>query len=282
MFAWCRIVEGRDMGSKIRIPLLIAALIALVWFTPAISTPLALATQSVTDRFDSRPARDILFIGNSRTYYHDMPYMVRKMADSAHAPEKYKIVMHAPPGLTLKDHWNARSVHELLARRWQYVVIQAQSSEHATEAEDNDFHVYGAKLIAEARASGSMPVLYVGWRYEDSSAYDWDGPDGRTTYYDVIQRSHRQLAGATNTRAVNVGKAWEMLLAERPSFSLYEDGNHPTIYGSYLAALMFYAFFSGQDVNTVTYVPWGVRDGEASMIRKVVQDLHGSGRGLGL
>jgi hypothetical protein len=36
--------------------------------------------------FDKRPVRTILIIGNSRTYFHQMPETVRRMAESAHSP----------------------------------------------------------------------------------------------------------------------------------------------------------------------------------------------------
>src|SRR5215831_19855107 len=118
------------MAAHIR-ALIMAALIGVfVWYTPAVSTPLAHGLQSATDYLDRRPEHTILFIGNSRTSHHDMPFMLRRIADSAHAPELYRIVVHAPGGATLEDHWQAPSVHGLLNQPWRNVIIQAQSSEH--------------------------------------------------------------------------------------------------------------------------------------------------------
>jgi hypothetical protein len=48
------------------------------------------------DNFDSRPARAILILGNSRTSFNDMPDMIRAMADSAHDPQKLEITLDAP------------------------------------------------------------------------------------------------------------------------------------------------------------------------------------------
>ena len=58
------------------------------------------------DYFDSRPSYRILFIGNSRTYYNDMPYMIRDIADSAGAKYKVQATMHALSARSLKDHWD--------------------------------------------------------------------------------------------------------------------------------------------------------------------------------
>ncbi|HEY2136166.1 MAG TPA: DUF4886 domain-containing protein [Xanthobacteraceae bacterium] len=265
------------MASHVRALIMAVLIAAFVWYTPAVSTPLAHAVLSVADRFDSRPERAILFIGNSRTFYHDMPYMVRKVADSAHAPERYRIVVHAPGGATLEDHWNDPSVHALLKQKWRNVVIQAQSSEQVGQAEDDSFHRYGAKLINEARGGGSIPLLYVTWRYSDDFEYYTYRPELRSSYYGIMQQSHQWLADDTGARMVNVGKAWEMLLAERPAFSLYEDGNHPTVQGSYLAALMFYGHFCGRDCGEVSWVPAGVSDKDATLIKNVVRRYYGQG-----
>ena len=85
-------------------------------------------TAYALDVFDSRPARSILFIGNSRTYPFDMPYMVREMADSAGAAEKYQIRVYALPGRSLREHWEDREVQKLLAQKWNDVVLQERSA----------------------------------------------------------------------------------------------------------------------------------------------------------
>jgi len=171
-------------------------------------------------------------------------------------------------------------VHGLLRQKWQNVIIQAQSSEHVNEADDASFHLYGAKLINEARIGGSIPLLYVTWRYSDDFEYYTHRPDLRPRYHNIMQQSHQWLADSTGAGMVNVGKAWEMLLAERPSFSLYEDGNHPTVHGSYLAALMFYGNFCGRDCSEVSYVPAGISAKDAVMIRNVVRRYYGITKGL--
>jgi hypothetical protein len=57
----------------------------LAWFSFFNTAAGREATAYALDAFDSRPARSILFIGNSRTFPYGMPYMVREMADSAGA-----------------------------------------------------------------------------------------------------------------------------------------------------------------------------------------------------
>ena len=259
------------MASHIRASILAVLIAVFVWYTPAVSTPLGHALQSATDYFDRRPEHAILLIGNSRTSHHDMPFMLRRIADSAHAPELYRIVVHAPDGTTLEDHWNSRSVHALLKRRWQNVIIQAQSSEQVSDSDDASFHRFGAELIGEARITGSIPLLFVTWRYADDFGYYDARPELRSSYYEIMQRSHRQLASSTGAGMINVGEAWERLLGEHPTFSLYEDGNHPTVHGSYLAALMLYAGLCGDTCGKVSYAPAAISDADAEQIKDLVR-----------
>lgn len=262
------------MASHVRASIMAALIAVFVWHTPAVSTPLAHAFQSATDYFDRRPLHSVLLIGNSRTSHHDMPFMLRRIADSAHAPELYRIEVHAPDGTTLEDHWNTPSVHALLKQKWRNVIIQAQSSEHVTDNDDASFRRYGAKLIGEARVVGSVPLLFVTWRYADDFDYYNDRPELRSRYYDIMQRSHRWLASSTGSDMVNVGEVWERLLGEHPSFSLYEDGNHPTVHGSYLAALMLYASLCGDTCGEVSYAPAGISAADAEQIKDIVRRYY--------
>jgi hypothetical protein len=70
------------------------------------------------DTVDSRPARAILILGNSRTSFHDMPDMVRAMADSAHDPQKLEITLDAPGGGSFEILWNDGATQRLLKQRW--------------------------------------------------------------------------------------------------------------------------------------------------------------------
>jgi len=80
-----------------------------------------------------------------------------------------------------------------------------------------------------------------------------------------------ELAQATGASMVNVGKVWEELRRAAPKMPLHSDDNHPSIYGSYLCALMFYHFFSRDDLNNVTYVPDGISRADADLLKTAAQ-----------
>lgn len=259
------------MTSNFRALLLASILAAVLALVPAANAPLAASVQTFLDLFDKRLQTTVLFVGNSRTYYNDMPAMVRKIADSAGAPERYRVEMYAPGGRTLADHLADPTVQELLSRHWDRVVFQAQSGEQYSDYWAEKMVGTATQLIKNARGNGAKPVMFVTWRYGDDYAADnvIDAAKNRNMHVNIQDR-HRQLADETGVDLVNVGAVWEDLQSQGLGFSLYDDGNHPSIYGSYLAALMFYANFSGGDVHSVTYIPRGIRPDQADVLKAAV------------
>ena len=234
--------------------------------------------RDAADVFDKRPQETALFIGNSRTFYHHMPDMVRSIADSAGYPNKLEIVMDAEPGVSLKTHMDDPNTQALLAQRWDHVVLQVLSSDQYSAERSGDTWDVAADLIREAQGKGSRPAMFVTWRYTDQCK-DNEGmpksatgisPAGYANMHRNIQEQHARLAASTGVDLVNVGLVWEDLQSRPQSFTLYDDCNHPSIYGSYLSALMFYGYFSKRDVADVTYEPHGISADDAKALRLTV------------
>jgi hypothetical protein len=165
-------------------------------------------------------------------------------------------------------------VRALLAERWDRVILQAQSAEQLGRDRRIDFQLYGSQLIDRARASGSPSSLVVNWTYSEETMreIDWS----RSKAYALIQRDHRILARASKAELINVGTAFRRVEAARPDLELTPDGNHPSMEGTYVYALMVYAHLSGADVRGVRYVPEGVGEAEARQLRELVADYLGS------
>ena len=247
-----------------RILFLVTVLCGLVWASVIKASGRDVAATTL-DLFDRRPSRAILFIGNSRTYPFDMPIMVREMADSAGAAEKYQVRVYALPGRSLREHWQDPKVQDLLAEEWDDVVLQERSGGHYP-AVANEFQNYGTLLVRAVANKGGRPVMFVGWNY--SPALFADAQAGsQSTYYQMIQSDHLRLANETGAQLANVGQVWQSVLNANPPFRLETDGNHPTLHGSYLAALVIYARLSGKGVADVTYRPDGLPEADAKLLR---------------
>jgi len=222
-------------------------------------------TAYALDVFDSRSARSILFIGNSRTYPFDMPHMVREMADSAGAAEKYQIRVYALPGRSLREHWGDPKVRDLLAEEWDDVVLQERSGGHYPDVA-NEFHNYSTLLVRAVASKGGRPIMFVGWNYS-AEIFASAQAGSQSAYYQLIQSDHLRLSQETGVQLANVGQVWQSVLNANPPFRLETDGNHPTLHGSYLAALVIYARLSGKSVADVTYRPDGLPEADAKLLR---------------
>lgn len=261
-----------------RTHVLAVSLVACLAFLPPFNGWPGQAVRFVRDVFDGRPEREVLFVGNSRTFYHAMPDMVRSIADSAGFPEKLHIRMEARPGISLAQHLENPQTRALIARHWDNVVLQVLSSEQYSEQTAGQAWEVAANLIRQIQASGARPAMFVTWRYTDKciankgmpSTADGFSPAGYAAMHLNIQRQHARLAALTGVDLVNVGLVWEALQEQPGSFPLYDDCNHPSIYGSYLSALMFYSYFSGRDVNDVTFRPDEISPEDAAMLRTAV------------
>jgi hypothetical protein len=222
--------------------------------------------QPITAIFDTRPAKRVLFIGNSHTFYHDMPRMVGEIADSAQSPVRFATQQHAIGGARFRDHWNNQDVQLLLKQPWDYVIFQGGSNETTYAQSVGDFHAFGRKLIKAAKATGAHVALYVTWPYRDDYEDMRRYPVLKETMAIDIQKNYRQLAADTGATLVNIGERWQMLRRYEPGMPLYEDGNHATVQGSYLVALMFYGHLSQASLSGVRYIPQGVTPIQAAIL----------------
>ena len=69
----------------------------------------------------------VLFVGNSHTYFNDMPKMVVELAAAAGVERPLHAVMEAPGGAGFVEHLANGRVQEHLSRsQWDYVVLQDQ------------------------------------------------------------------------------------------------------------------------------------------------------------
>jgi hypothetical protein len=128
-------------------------------------------------------------------------------------------------------------------------------------------------LADAAKISAGRPNLVVGWPY-DSEEYDRDdyagAGFGRSEHLALIREMHARLASDANMSRINVAGPWELIRQSHPSIKLTSDGNHPTVAGTYLYALVVYAQLSNGPVAGVAYVPEELSADEAKALRDAV------------
>jgi hypothetical protein len=163
----------------------------------------------------------VLFIGNSLTYTNDLPAMVEALARLA-GDTHLQVASVAFPDFALEDHWNEGTAPRWLRdKAWEFVVMQQGSS--ALPASQQNLRTWTAQFAPIIRASGAEPVLLMVWPQQD-----------RLFDFVNVLDSYRNAAASVNGIFVPAGDAWT---AYNNYNALYSDGLHPTVSGTYLAAL---------------------------------------------
>lgn len=164
----------------------------------------------------------ILFIGNSHTYFNDMPQMV---ADRFRG-EGYdcEVTMLAHGGWFLEQHVQEPDVRfNILCGHYDYVVLQEHS--HPFGPEERFFGAVRT-LNAWIREAGSRPVIYMTWARKDEEC-----EQARMTAV------HRAVAEEIDALLASVGERWWGYRNSHPEIEMYyEDGAHASESGSAFAA----------------------------------------------
>jgi hypothetical protein len=191
----------------------------------------------------AKPVR-VLFIGNSYTYFNNLPDVFAKLVDASHL-KKTDYAMQAPGGWRLKDHWDKGQARQAIqSQKWDYVVLQDQSQlgdEHVIDGKprittDENFYPTAIEMAKAIQTAGAIPVFYLTWAkkavFEDQA---------------MLDNAYFRAAKETKSIVAPVGVAWAEVRSKNPGIELYiEDGSHPSPAGTYLAACVFYATIIGR------------------------------------
>ncbi len=182
----------------------------------------------------SKDTLRVLFVGNSYTYFWNLPQTVQTMASADKA-----VVLIARQstagGTTWKQHWEGdkglESRKHITEGTWDFVVLQ----NHSLSTLDNldQFMEYGGKFINLVKAQGATPILYMTWARAHNPLMQ-----------SKISEGYRALGEKHGVEVVPIGEIWEKSRQLRPNLTLYDpDGSHPSTIGTYLTACAFYSFF---------------------------------------
>ena len=165
----------------------------------------------------------VLFIGNSLTYTNDLPGMFVALARQV-GSDRVQAAGIAFPDFALEDHWNEGSARRALREHdWEFVVMQQGSS--ALPANQVNLRTWAAQFTPEIRAAGAVPVLFMVWP-----------TTSRLGDFPAVLQSYRDAASAVDGIFAPAGDGWTAFGSLQ---GLYRpDGLHPSVAGTYIAALV--------------------------------------------
>ena len=197
-----------------------------------------------------------LFIGNSFTYYNDMPKIAENIAKNlgydltcdsvtvgSHTLEQY-----ADP----TDEYG-KIVDEKLksSTKYNYIILQEQSTRSYTHFDSFDKAVSTLKTNINEYQNNAEISLYETWGFEEgASANKWTIPQME----EEICSKYDSVANKYNLSVHYVGKAFSEVYENHPEINLYaEDKKHPSYEGSYLSALVHIGTMFNCDVRSTSF-----------------------------
>ena len=188
-----------------------------------------------TKSFAQKDTLRVLFVGNSYTYYSNLPKLVSDL--SKNTSTFIQTRMSAIGGARLKYHYNQErglKTKEIIKKgNFDIVVLQEQSMGTLTNKEE--FLYYSKKLSDLIKKHGAKPYFFTTWSREKT-------PETQKT----ITKVYKEAAEQNNGVPVLVGDVWKLAKRKQPSIKLYaDDGSHPNSLGTLLTASIFLKKFIG-------------------------------------
>ena len=206
--------------------------------------------------------KEVLFIGNSYTYYNNLPDLVKQIALSFGDSLIYD--SSTPGGSNFNSHTtNTQTLSKINQQQWDYVVLQSQSQEPSFSPAQvaNDTYPYAEILVDSIYANSSCtePLFFMTWGRKYGDQQNCAAYPPICTYLGMQQRlreSYLEMAFNDSASCAPVGMAWKKSIAIDSTLNLYSsDNSHPSIYGSYLAACTFYASIFKKSAVGSSYWP---------------------------
>jgi hypothetical protein len=153
--------------------------------------------------------------------------------------------------------------HALTLENWDYITVQQVSQDSGIPSTYEPYISYIINFIKE-KCPNAKIVLHRTWAYDDLSDHGGFANYGndRKNMFECIVKTTEQIAEKYGLPIIKVGNAVEKareLDEFKPitgKLNINRDGFHLSLdYGRYLAGLVFYKFFTGDDLSNVTYVP---------------------------
>lgn len=215
------------------------------------------------------PPGRVLFIGNSLTYVNDLPGMVGALVDSSGAgPIEIHSVTAA--NFSLGDHLHeGTAVAQIRRQRPEVVVLQQGPS--GLDASRADLIAATERFDVEIRNVGGKAALYGVWPER-----------ARRGAFEQVGESYRLAAERVGGMYLPAGEGWRAAWRRDSTLALYDhDDFHPSVLGTYAAALVIYARLTGRSplglparLRTASGVLVDIPPAVARLLQEAAAEVH--------
>ena len=245
----------------------------------------------ISQNKDQSDQVDVLFIGNSLTYFNDMPGMLQKMMTEKNLEINIEQITY--PGFSLYAH--LENIVEESSEN--HVRTRKKTDQEVTETEkkikEKDWDIIIMQtggvsiLIPEIRKKKVDPaikeimslsnpeskfILFNTWTTKvvypkeycysaaDVDKYSNPGekicsPEFKNSkeYFDALQSGYKELSENNEISLTRHAEIFQEITNKNPEVELLEDTMHPSKKGAFLSACIFYKLISGKEPNRLKY-----------------------------
>lgn len=196
----------------------------------------------------------VLFLGNSHTYYNDLPALFKKICREC--GKDVEVNMLAQPGVTYEWHLTQYTDLRFALVHGGYDCIIMQQAAHEPCPSKEETIRDAGKIIEMAKAQGIKVIQILPWARL-----------GMPEEFEKMKDIYYTLCDKYSVKLNPVGLVFEDIVKNHPDICLHWfDGAHAGPYGSYANALCTYVTLFDTDIDGVlpeSYDMYPVDGGEA-------------------
>lgn len=241
----------------------------------------AIVLQALISSFcgNAQTTKRVLFIGNSYIYTNDLPAILEEIALNMGDTLLYE--QSTPGGYSFAQHLeNVTTISKIEAGGWDYVILQEQSQipSFPIEQVEEDCFPFAANLcdLIELNNPCAEIMFFMTWGRENGDSQNCANWPPVCTYEgmdDLLHERYMMMADQNDALVGAVGAVWRYIRDNNSEIELYSaDQSHPSLTGSYAAAVCFYASIFRKDPEDIMFNE-GVGEGDASYIRSAVKTV---------
>ena len=177
----------------------------------------------------------VLFVGNSLTYFNDLPLMVQTVAEAT--GHTLAVAEVAYPNFSLEDHWNTGVAEAIRSVAADVVVMQQGPS----SLPQNQVYLreWTDTLARAIEDTDGRPALFMVWPSLD-----------RIDFMPDVRDSYSKAAEAVGGMFIPAGQSWVAAWERDPTLAFFgADQFHPSPLGSSVAALTIFSVLFDEPVG---------------------------------
>tara|TARA_B110000003_G_scaffold41981_1_gene39174 strand:+ start:942 stop:1697 length:756 start_codon:yes stop_codon:yes gene_type:complete len=196
----------------------------------------------------SQDKEEVLFVGNSFTFYWNLPSVVQKMADERNL--NWNVTQSTAGGATLKQHWfgekNLNTKNLIEGNSYSKIIFQDHSMNPIIAIDSTKKYYTQFKDLIP---SSTTTYFYSTWMYPKM-----DDPDRDLLKKNTIENNITNSGINKSSILLLVGKAFDRFRSKYPEHKLLgDDMKHQSANGTYLAACVIFSTLSNQSSKGLTY-----------------------------